>query len=127
MNNQTKKFSFLIELSNTDERYEITLNNKIIEVTYQNQNYYEFDLDITKRNTIKVIFEKLNSDSYLQIKNVAFNNTELYNLDMFSLYHAKDKVKKTYGWMDESGTYTINVHGNPLTQNLLTYLLSKKE
>jgi|LakMenEpi03Aug12_release.lakeMendotaPanAssembly.Ray.scaffolds.fasta_scaffold971337_2 hypothetical protein len=127
MNNQIKKFSFSVELNNLCDRYVITVNEQLIPVTNEAINYYELDLDITKRNIIKVTYLEKNKDSFLHIKQLEFNKIPLYNLDIFSTYRVKNTVKKTYGWMDELGTYTINLHSNAVTQNLLTFLLSKKE
>lgn len=127
MINQIKKFSFLINLSDPNDAYEILVNNKSIPVTNNHENYYTFEFDIRQKNTVKIKYIKKTFDSYLHIKQLAFNNIELYNLDMFSTYFCNNRTKKTHGWMDELGAYTINLHGDPVTQNLLTYLLSTKE
>lgn len=127
MTNHVKKFSLLIQLSHVHDQYSVELNGETVLVTNNNDNLYEFDLDITRQNIIKVKYISKQDNSHLVIKKVAFNEVELHNLDMFSIYHTDNKIKKTYGWMDELGVYQIKIHGNPITQNLMTYLLSKKD
>ena len=100
--------------------------NTIIKQNTDLDSIYELDLDIYKRNTIQVHYQNKSPHSHLKIKKIMFNNIELHHLDTFSTYHTNGKVKKTYGWMDEIGTYNINIHGNPVSHQLLTFLISKK-
>lgn len=127
MNNHIKKLSLSIELTDNSDQYIIECNNSKIKRKPDLHSIYEFDLDVSNRNTIQVHYNNKSTHSHLQIKKIMFNNIELHHLDLFSTYHANGKVKKTYGWMDEIGTYKINIHGNPVSHQFLTFLISKKQ
>jgi len=88
---------------------------------------YEIDIDINTKNIIKINFiEKTLNDSYLKIEKIVLNDILLNYIDSFSSFKTNGKNKRTYGWMNEEGCYIIKLHANPVTQNLIAYLLSMK-
>ena len=122
-----KKLSIFLKLGNIEFLDFLISPTGSIEKISQDEYVYSIELDINVKN--KVIVQLLNKpkiNSYLQITKIQLGTALLNHFDSFSTYSANGKIKKTYGWMDEVGSYTINIHGNAVSQNLLLFLLSTK-
>jgi len=127
MTKNTKKLLLYLVVNDTDIIYNISPTPDLI----RDENQFailEFDIDTNKRTSIKLdlISKKLDSD-YIQINNITLNGIQLTDFDLFSVYQTSSgKIKKTNGWLDEVGSCIINIRSNPISQNILTYLLSTK-
>lgn len=127
MNNSIKKLFLSIKSSDHNDEYFVEFENSKLYPDNNQINCFELDLDITKRNSVTINYTKKISGSFLEITEIKFNNIVLNNLDKFTTYKTIDnKIKKTYNWIDELGTFKINLHQNAHTHQLLSYLLSKK-
>lgn len=120
----TKKLFIFLKTSNKDVKFNISPEGNLLEKD-DNTYLYENVINLNQRNTTKVeLLSKPTSEDYLQIQKIKLNDIDLNHLDCFSIYVTLNGVKRTYGWMDEIGTYKINLHTNAVSQNLLTYLIS---
>ena len=127
MNNSIKKLFLSIKSSDPNNEYLVEFENLKLYPDNNQINCFELDLDVSRRNSVIINYTKKMPGSFLEITEVKFNNIILNNLDKFTFYKTVDnQVKKTYNWMDELGTFKINLHQNPYTHQLLSYLLSKK-
>jgi hypothetical protein len=122
----TKKLSIL--LTTNDQNLQFSINpTGIISAIDTNKFLYEKEIVVDEKTVIQIYFgKKMLENSYLKIESIKFNNITLNYIDSFSFFSVTGKTKKTYGWMDEEGCYTIKLHCNPITQNLISYLLSTK-
>ena len=127
MTKNTKKLLLYLVVNDPDMIYNISPTPDLI----RDENQFvilEFNIDTNKRTRVKLdlISKKLDSD-YIQINNITLNGIQLTDFDLFSIYRTSfGKIKKTNGWLDEVGSCIINIRSNPISQNILTYLLSTK-
>lgn len=121
-----KKLSILLTTNDKDLRFSINPIG-VLSTADNMQFLYERDIFVNEKNIIQIYFEKkMLKSAYLKIESIKINDTLLNHIDSFSFFKVADKTKKTYGWMNEKGCYTIKLHCNPITQNLISYLLSTK-
>jgi len=98
----------------------IPLPDKILD------NHYEYDIDSSQLFKFSLSITNLvEPNSAVIIDKISINDIQLNHLDSFGLYRTSNGIKKTYGYMDEIGTYTFKIRYNPLVHNYLNYLIEK--
>jgi len=121
-----KKLSIFLKTNNSQIPFDVSPKGTIQNIS-DIEFLYEIDININTVTTISInLNSKINDNDYLQINKIMLNNIELNHIDSFGIYKVNGKIKRTYGWMDEVGSYIIKVHSNAVSQNLLLFLLSKK-
>lgn len=115
------KLSLLLKFKNTVPVYNIVPTPRFI-----SESEYEFTLNPVEEFKFSVTVENIDLGSALIIDKILLNNNELHHLDSFGVYKTLSGKKKTYGYMDEPGSYTFKIRYNPLSHNYITYLLQKK-
>jgi len=81
------------------------------------------------KNIKKISVDLLVADNHdaVIIEKIVLDEIELKNLDQYGVYKLKSGgTKKTYGYMDEPGTYTFKVRYNAHSHHYLTYLISQQ-
>ena len=90
------------------------------------ESLYEFTVDPTKIFKFSINVNHIVPGSALIIDKIDFNGTVLNYIDSFGIYKTCKGIKKTYGYMDEEGTYTFKLRSNPISHNYLYFLLDSK-
>ena len=85
---------------------------------------YHFDLDPLSIFNLSVTVTTLPIGSAVIIYKITLNDTILNYLDSFGVYKTDNGTKRTYGYMDEKGTYQFKIRYNVLSQNYLMFLLN---
>lgn len=76
----------------------------------------------------KISVDLITADNHdaVIIEKILLDEIELKNLDQFGNYRlAAGGSKKTYGYMDEPGSYTFKIRYNAQSHHYLTYLISQ--
>ena len=86
-----------------------------------------WDMDPREIKRISVDLVSINEHDAVIIEKIVLDEIELKNLDRFGVYKLKSGgTKKTYGYMDEPGTYTFKIRFNAHSHHYLTYLVSQQ-
>lgn len=104
--------------------YTITPTPNVTTQLENNLIEYEFliDLAVSSKITINVISQTPNST--IQVKRLVVSGIEVGNINNISIFKTLDgRIKKTHGYLDEPGTFTLKIHTNPISLNYLSYLL----
>lgn len=120
-----KKLSISIKSNHPDIKFDI---HPIGKITHNgDQIEYETMIDVNRRSQISIdIISRPNNDSYLQITKISVNGLELDHYNSFMSFIVNGQMRKTHGWLDDIGSCIINIHYNPVFQNLINFLLSNK-
>ena len=87
-------------------------------------NTYSYEVNPTQVFDLSVTVNQLKNGSALIIDKIIMQGTELNHLDSFGVYRTKQGIKKTYGYMDELGTYRFKIRYNALSHNYINFLLN---
>lgn len=120
--NTIKKCSLYIEVNNQID-YSIS---PVPESSTKDTNLaiHDFLLDVSKTHTIKIYVDELPPGMHLRVVKVLVNGIPISTIKHNTFFVTKDKkVKKTFGWIDEAGTFYLKMHSNIVSQNFLHYLL----
>lgn len=88
---------------------------------------YEFTLNAKEIFKFSVTVEDIEIQSALIIDKIKANDVDFYHLDSFGVYKTSKGVKKTYGYMDEIGSYNFKIRFNPISHHYLFFLLNSKK
>ena len=85
---------------------------------------YEYLLDINKPFKINIdVTQRLGNTSNIIVKSFMVDDFNI-GLQNISIYRVgKNKIKNSYNFLDEVGTYQIKIHMNPISQNYLSFML----
>lgn len=126
--NTIKKLSLFLRISDPGSIVYTVSPDPKKEIHEHDYKILDFDIDVSTRTTVQInLLNKLSNQDYIQIFKVLLNDIELHDFNFYSVYKTTDgKIKKTNGWLDEPGSCKINIHTNPISQSILTYLLIPK-
>lgn len=86
-----------------------------------------WDMDPKSIKKISVDLISANENESLTINKIVLGDVDLLHLDQFGVYKLNSgRTKKTYGYMDEPGTYTFKVRYNAKSHHYITSLISQK-
>ena len=127
MTTNLKNCSLLLEINGQDDiEYTISpVPTDAVEQSSTNQVLYTFTVDINKSTTVEInVTRRDGNQSHIIVKQLTVCDVDL-QLSNISVYRtATNKIKNSYGFLDELGTYRVKIHTNPISQNYLNYLLN---
>jgi hypothetical protein len=124
MNQKQKKCTLFLKL-NSKINYTICPEPVNVEETDTGKSY-NFLFDVTKINIIKIkIDDNFENNSAIIVDKITLNGYPIGNLDAVSFLKTKDhKIIRTYGYINQSGEFTIKIRSNIVSLNYINYLLS---
>lgn len=119
-----KKFSLYIEIDGLVD-YAIFPNFHEIDKK-GNDIVYNFLIDVNKSNTFKIKLKKqITSNATIKIKKIILNNVELVIFKSFGVFINESKQKKVgKTLLDEPGELIMRIHGNSISHNFMSYIIS---
>lgn len=85
---------------------------------------YQFEIDTLSIFNLSVSISEISPGSAVIIDKIILNDTVLNHLDSFGVYKTNNGTRRTYGYMDEKGTYQFKIRYNVLSHNYLNFLLN---
>jgi hypothetical protein len=119
-----KKSKLLVYLQNNSLlTIDYKLDNSIVYSEFDNIRVHLLEHDNQKTTRIKLIVNNINSNESLIIQKIILDDIELNNMDMWSYFITlKDRQRlQTHGFIDQPGTYFINIHQNAIVHNYISY------
>lgn len=133
MKSKSTKLSVFILNNNIDGElnWTVTPSNYELFTSEDKSRYiYTFDHDLSSRSKVEVkLLSKNGVESHIKIEKVMIDDCELKNFEKWTILLDADnkRINNTYGWMGFSSTYILNIHYSPISQNYISYFLSKCE
>lgn len=88
-------------------------------------NTFDIEHNVDRISRIQVeLLEVGESGGHVKIENITFDNEVIHHWDNFGVYRTKQgEIKKTYGWMDQPGTYTFKIRHSQSLHCYMMYML----
>ena len=83
-----------------------------------------FEVDYSLPLVLSVTVTQVEQNAALIIESIVLGNTPLSHIDTIGQYKTSLGIKKTYGYMDEPGTYKFKIRYNAISQNYISFLLN---
>jgi len=126
--NQKQKINLFLYLkfNNRDNiKYTITPSPDKIFMSDDGLEVISFGMNPDDIFLVNVTVNEIKLQSSLIIEKIVLNDIQLNHLDSFGRYLTSHGVRKTYGFMDEAGSYKFKIRYNAISQNYLNFLLNK--
>lgn len=119
------KLSLYIKFKNLSHKINFNVSPTPSDVIHNSdERVYNFDVDPFDIFNLSVNILEIPLGSAVIIDKIFLNDSLLNYLDSFGVYKTKSGTKKTYGYMDQIGSYHFKIRYNNLSQNYLTFLLN---
>jgi len=104
-------------------KFEVVSDSDVI-IADDNIHVFSWNMGNSEIKKIKVKMINCRANEAIIVDKIILDEVKLTHLDQYGVYQLDSGgTKKTYGYMDEPGTYTFKIRCNALSHHYITYLL----
>lgn len=127
--NNNQEFFLFIQYRNIDGEVKFAVDGADFSHCTNGTFVYKGIHCLKKRTNIKVrLISNEGTQSHIQIERLSINNIDLTNMQNWSVYVDSQSTYVTtrnFGYMNQPGTYFLNIKQSPIAQNYINYFLSR--